>query len=148
MIVTLPDLRDRWIYSIEEISALHLNDEVKYSVVAAHYSTHYGADYFGERDHEIVVEYRTIDLKVLEPQVKELVSLFRDHNDHLARVETIKELLIRGSVAWPLLIQRKQNVFTFSECEIHEGNHRAVAHYQLGSERIPVLIMRYAFEPF
>lgn len=142
-----PDLQEGHVYTVTEVSALGLTDDVNYATVRNSYSAEYGSKYFGERDDDIVLEYRVIDAKLLERQVKELRDLLLPHPDHHARIEKVKVLLGQGEMAWPILILKDREPFAFEGCKIREGNHRAVAHYLLGTEKLPVWIMKYSNEP-
>jgi hypothetical protein len=126
--IKMPNLCERATYTVAEFSELGFNDEVSYFTARNHYTSTYGCLYFGERDDQIVLAYRTLDISVIEPQIKELDSLFLNHPEHLTRVSEIKKLLQQGEVAWPILILKEHEPFDFHDCKIREGNHRAVAH--------------------
>jgi hypothetical protein len=147
--VRLPDLQEGSLLTLKEAFDLGMHDDVNLGTIASSYSTEtvIGQKFFGERDHEIVLEYRTGTASQLGRQMAELHGLLTPHPDHLARIERIRERLLNGETAWPVIIFKDKKDFMFETCKIREGNHRIVAHALIGSPSIPVFIMRYSFDP-
>ena len=126
-----------------------MHDDVNLWTIMTSYSseTKIGQEFFGQRDDQILLEYRVASASLLERQMRELHDLFVNHASEMARIVRIKAALLGGDIAWPLVIFKDKKDFEFPTCQIREGNHRAVAHYLLGSPKIPVFIMRYSFDP-
>ena len=62
----------------------------------------------------------------------------------MERTHTIIELLKGGAVAFPLLVLKGDDGHLRPECKIQEGMHRGIAHQLLGSDVLPVFVMRYS----
>ena len=139
----MPELVEGKTYRIEDV--VSLMDDV--GVVCSHRNC-YGCDArpldFGRSDHKIVLEYRVVPLQSLESEITERHELFKNRPAQRERVHTIMALLKGGSVAFPLLVLKGENSHLHPECKIQEGMHRAVAHLLLGSDSLPVFVMRYS----
>jgi hypothetical protein len=130
--------------------ALPFHDNVNLLSTKNDYAAVYGAPrgYGDDREKDIIFEYRVVPAAVIDSHIRRMYELYRGcpDTDHVARVMTIKERLAAGEEAWPVVIRTEKEPFDFGCCQIDEGNHRAVACWLLGSETLPVLIMRYKHE--
>lgn len=147
--IRLPDLREGSVFTLKEAFDLNMHDNVNLWTVASSYSseTIIGQKYFGGKDDEIILEYRTATSGLLERQMAESQSLFAPHPDHLVKINNIKKRLLDGETAWPIIVFKDKKEFEFAGCKIREGNHRIVAHALIGSPSIPFWIMRFSFDP-
>ena len=138
----MPELDAGTNYRIEDVQ--HYLDNV--DVTLSHrneYSSVVGRRYFGAKDAEIVLEYREIPFLTLLPSIQMLHDLFVKQAEHMVRIIRIKNLLMAGEVAWPLLILKGYTSPVCPDCKIQEGMHRAVAHQLISSEMLPLFVMKY-----
>jgi hypothetical protein len=96
-----------------------------------------------KRINKIVLEYREEPFEILSQFIQKIHDAYSKIPEEWDKVIKIKDLLINGEEAWPLLILKGYEDRVHPERKIYEGQHRAVAHQLISSEILPLFVMRY-----
>jgi PAS domain-containing protein len=142
--ILLPNLVEERIYRREEVEGYIGENEGTSDYLLIRYNFPFdpvrrSVTLTGWRAEGIIdLKYRVFRLRDLEAQILERQALFLGRPEHRAKVDAIRSLLEQGQPVFPVFIYEID-----PQQEIREGNHRAVALLELGSEFLPAFLPCY-----